>query len=48
MVSANEEYAESPSDMANYPLIMAAFWENIEEGTAALQAYGNGAEQFDD
>jgi hypothetical protein len=34
--------------MANCPLIMAAFWENIEEGTAALQAYGNGAEQFDD
>jgi hypothetical protein len=48
MVSANEEHAESPSDMANYPLIMAAFWENIEEGRAALQAYGNGAEQFDD
>jgi hypothetical protein len=27
---------------------MAAFWENIEEGKAALQAHGNGAEQFDD
>jgi hypothetical protein len=48
MVNANEEYAESPAEMANFPLIMAAFWENIEEGATALEAYGNGAGQFDD
>ena len=48
MVHANPEYSDDPAKMATFPLIMAAFWENIEEGATALQAYGNGAEEFDD
>jgi hypothetical protein len=48
MVHANPEYLDDPAKMATFPLIMAAFWENIEEGVTALQANGNGAEEFDD